>query len=96
MRLWLHELKVSSLSEGLEISNPMLVSSIMQGSCDYNGGILIGIKVRKIYELAESSLFPPRFVINLVKKIECTVDLNINIKITLYKIERKNHYNQSP
>ena len=48
MRPWLHELKVSPLSEGLEIRCPMLVSSIMQGSCDHNGGILItedGIKL---------------------------------------------------
>ena len=44
----LHKLKVSPLSEGLEIKCPMWVSSIMQGSCDHNGRILIsndGVKL---------------------------------------------------
>ena len=32
----------------------------------------------------EAGLFPPRFIINVTKKIECNTDLNTNIVITLH------------
>ena len=38
----------------------------------------------------ENALFPPRFILNVVKKSKCTTDLNASIMITLYKAKEKN------
>ena len=39
-------------------------------------------------ESEESSLFPPRFAVNVVRKPECTKDLSTVIKITLCEVEK--------
>ena len=37
----------------------------------------------------EMSLFPPRFVVNVVRKTECLTDLNTSMTVTLYRAEEK-------
>ena len=37
----------------------------------------------------EMSLFPPRFVVNVVRKTECMTDLNTSMTVTLYRAEEK-------
>ena len=37
----------------------------------------------------ECQLFPPRFILNVVKDPECTTTLNTDIIVTLYNIEER-------
>ena len=41
--------------------------------------------VQELVAHEESSLFPPRFIVNVIKKPNCITDLNTNIKVTLHK-----------
>ena len=41
--------------------------------------------VQELVAHEESSLFPPRFIVNVIKKPNCITDLSTNIKVTLHK-----------